>query len=118
MSAHTPGPWKARFSESGGYDCMTHAWWVMAGIRTVADLDLGSYGQPRCHFEFRSPEAEANARLIAAAPTLLDAARLSEQNYARTQHGNPELMGDDEHEAWTALRAAIAKAEGREQVEP
>lgn len=44
-------------------------------------------------------------------PALLEAARLSELNYKRTNHSQPDKMGDDEHEAWTSLQKAIAAAE-------
>ena len=55
-----------------------------------------------------------NARLIAAAPELAQAALLACLMFERKNHSNAEAdwMGDDEHEAWTALRNALAKARG------
>jgi hypothetical protein len=51
-------------------------------------------------------------RLIAAAPDLLAAAKLAAANFRREDAAD-EFLGDDDHEAWTALNAAIAKAEGK-----
>lgn len=56
-------------------------------------------------------ETKANASLIAAAPELLDACRLTALHFARMA-ASDNFMGDDEHEAWNALTAAIAKAKG------
>lgn len=58
-------------------------------------------------------ECVANAHLIAAAPELLAAAKLTALHFSRMDGNWDHFMGDDEHEAWTALNAAIAKAEGR-----
>ena len=56
----------------------------------------------------------ANADLIAAAPDLLKAARLAVLNFRRLNaHPDVNFLGDDDHEAWTALSRAIAKAEGK-----
>lgn len=53
-----------------------------------------------CGIESQS-EAEANARLIAAAPDLLDALK------------EVVALSDRKHNAWDKAHAAIAKAEGR-----
>lgn len=65
----TPGPWIAKFNEYGGYDCMTDSWDVSAPElrRHVVCIDQGSFGQGVNKRPFNSPEAEANARFIAAA---------------------------------------------------
>jgi hypothetical protein len=54
----------------------------------------------------------AIARLQDAAPDLLAAASLANLHFQRALASGQDL-GDDEHEAWTALRAAIAKAGGK-----
>lgn len=56
----------------------------------------------------------ANARLMAAAPDLLEAARLTVLCFKRIQASNPDsvFLGDDEYEAWSALNRAIATATG------
>jgi hypothetical protein len=52
-----------------------------------------------------------DAHLIAAAPDLYAALALVEQHFQRNQvSGN--FQGDDEHEAWTAVSAALKKARG------
>ncbi len=88
VGEHTPGPWEAI------------GWEVHAAeeercyIGAVTSADTGG------------DEAFANARLIAAAPDLLEAAKAAQQWLA---HGNPdnlEAVADIEQE----LRAAIAKA--------
>ena len=83
---HTPGPWHSVPSvPSEGFDC----WWLMAGSRNIATIS-GYQGDTEC---------EANARLIAAAPDLLEALKHARQNMP-----HPDQMIDD----------AIAKAEGRD----
>lgn len=73
---HTPGPWKA-FGTAVYFP----------GIR-------GGFDLRSC------PNPEANARLIAAAPDLLDALK------------EVVRISDRKHDAWDAARAAIAKATG------
>ena len=72
---HTPGPWD---------DSKTI---IVRGLNFLASA----------HFE--TAEGEANARLIAAAPDLLDALK-----HARNQIQHPDQMIDE----------AISKAEGRQ----
>jgi hypothetical protein len=95
MSAnHTPGPWRA---ENGIIKFITHGKWF-----TVARID-----KPR----FTQEGIEANSRLIACAPELLEAlqqieAQLSEHPEANT--GNSKV-----HFAMHKARAAISKAKGQ-----
>ena len=111
MSGHTPGPWEvlpesdshegplnivSEYEEKGG----------RASANWIAECDL------------QSDEAQnrANARLIAAAPDLLEALRASVaatdrelEAFRRNLGRNPLVMPE-----WLAgARAAIAKAEGR-----
>jgi hypothetical protein len=83
---HTPGPW---FVGTG---------WIGAGEiregRVIARVDNYPYG-----------DSEANIRLLAAAPELLEALR-SAIKVLRWAGGNEERVYD-------AAVAAIAKAEGR-----
>jgi hypothetical protein len=58
--------WTYEFVEHGGYDCMTSAWIIRDELgNIVCTLDLADYGQVNCDYEFRSEEAEANAKEIA-----------------------------------------------------
>jgi hypothetical protein len=82
---HTPGPWA--YDEAYGL--------IMAGQSEVAACHAG-----------RGGDAKANARLIAAAPALLEAAKNCRE-WAK-------LMGGWEGQCWEELECAIAKAEGAE----
>jgi hypothetical protein len=81
-------------------------WGHMAGMPTNV-LDAGGLRVARCDFDgnFDHPEAHANARLIAAAPELLEALRQFEK--CGTEGGWPGLGL-----AWENATAAIAKATG------
>jgi hypothetical protein len=76
MSKHTPEPWKYEWSMAG-------CWLVFCGER-----------KHQTHF---APEREADARLISAAPDLLEALKELTLEMGMTDKA----------------RAAIAKAEGR-----
>ena len=84
MSAHTPGPWETSVNDEGQWDVCAEG-----GGDMVADL-------ADC------PEsAEANARLIAAAPDLLAALKAVLATMAT------------DHVAYFQTQRAIAKAEGK-----
>ena len=87
MSAHTPGPWRAVPNAPGISDTV-----IDSGRRVVADVISRK----------STDELRANARLIAAAPELLDALEglLNALPSATT------------HPAIKAARAAIVKATG------
>jgi len=68
-------------------------------------------------YRISEDEARANAVLFAAAAELLDAARMAAGNFERCAASPENFMGDDDHETWFALNAAIAKAEGRASIE-
>jgi hypothetical protein len=93
---HTPGPWTASDERRGIFeiihdgDLLAQVW----RVRHAGDGDL---------------PAEANARLIAAAPELLEACR---EALALISEFELEAL-DGRDEVPDLLRAAIAKAEGR-----
>jgi hypothetical protein len=111
MSEHTKGPWNIITPDMlrtadvlaldldpsaiiiGNLNADTPAASVVADIWTVGDDES---------------EQQANARLIAAAPELLDALKLIESVYRQNcvSEGEPSSVLD-------AVQAAIAKAEGR-----
>lgn len=110
MSKHTPGPWAiealryegARIVAGPTYDKSSRpVGWVAADDT----MEEASTGRIR---EVMSDEANANARLIAAAPELLEALKLAltalkrVRNYAQIDDSGLEEMAE-----------AIAKAEGR-----
>lgn len=64
-----------RFVENGGYDCMTDAFHVENLGKLIVQVDLADFGQEPCaaaSWKTRR-EAEDIARLIAAAPAMLEA---------------------------------------------
>ena len=90
---HTPGPWT--FDNGIEFICTDtslHGEWAVAKINIVR------------------AEAKANARLIAAAPELLDALKLMRDAFLDTEgsHGTLEQTATD------AADAAIAKATGEQ----
>ena len=90
---HTPGPWCVEHLPDDGPSIHTDE----AGIaRRIAGVDMGGWRKTS------RKEAEANARLIAAAPELLEALRDLLSLHPGTEN------------KWTQqAQAAIAKAEGR-----
>jgi hypothetical protein len=108
MSKHTPGPW---FADSGGKiwrrdpSELYQNGGGVAGDEPLAWTyegwsDEGLQGYP----------VEANARLIAAAPDLLEALEFMLSVFNETY---PDVADDEEdREAWAKARAAIRKATG------
>ena len=107
MSAqYTPGPW-----EADGY----HVRQRVTGLRSIAEV---AYTGPHHTPPHEYPKScrlvdEANARLIAAAPDLLEAlAKVWPFLQEDDGHGANSM---DYQEAINAVRAAIAKAKGGNQ---
>jgi hypothetical protein len=100
---HTPGPWTACSFENltvnagpeGRFDEQSTIV-LMAGGRPEREITSGTQLQ----------EMQANARLIAAAPCLLDALR-------GLLGFEPPLLSAKERKAYAIARAAIAKATGQ-----
>lgn len=118
MSKHTPGPWKlCPVVDSRGRTDQPDVRWVASDGLVVDDPVVLLAGN------LSHPEAVANARLIAAAPELLLAAKHAIE-FMRGMHGNdlqaneaPNGQAGPEYEsieAYHALMKAIAKAEGKE----
>ena len=106
--AHTPGPWELWFSEDSDN---RGAFVVRGGSKEPHGTDMviakRDIGTPN------GDEGEANARLIAAAPELLDALKALRE-FALNEDVSVEC--DDSCELgciFCAAKAAIAKAEGR-----
>lgn len=93
MTKHTSGPWV--FSEEGE-GIFVHA---PQSRKYVCDVTITNPVYARPESVISNAEALINARLIAAAPDMLAALKLAEQNaFDKT--------------ALAAIRAAIAKAQG------
>jgi hypothetical protein len=104
MAKHTPGPWWVTDSgvrDSGGYICHTNS--------------VTRYpGQDERH-AFEVAQREADRRLIAAAPELLEAAQKALARWAEVASVLPQndaLEALEWGEEFTRLRAAITKATG------
>ena len=101
MSAkHTPGPWRIK-SDPMHFDTLTTVEGGAIGVRKPFGVQMIVQVGGDSDFQ----EAEANARLIAAAPELLEALK--------------EIIAAADGDGWNQLdasfataRAAIAKAEG------
>jgi hypothetical protein len=87
---HTPGPWSFHPTEGANFSI------GISGGRHVADCSRNA--------NIPTEEKAANARLIAAAPDLLEAAKAAVENW---NHGQPRAFVRE------TLLAAIAKAQGR-----
>ena len=94
MAKHTPGPW--RQNEHGNLVCYPDG------------LEVGILSS-----QLPKEEREANARLIAAAPDLLDSlqhlSNVYEHIWVKMSDGEMAIVKG----AWEVAEMAIAKAEGR-----
>lgn len=99
-SKHTPGPWTACHEGK----CSCGQVWSKTADHPVATVTRGEWGDPGCPYGEVSREcANANARLIAAAPELLEALQ------GLVSVLNPEILGSPNSPLEIA-RAVIAKA--------
>ena len=102
MSKHTPGPWKLELGRDG----------APRGLRGPAEVEHRNIVNWNGFSSPTKPASMANARLIAAAPELLEALDGMLEVYG----GEHEADGLPKHEIELNLiayaRAAIAKARG------
>ena len=94
MGKHTPGPWKLQAGRS--FETKSGTFHLAYGTSKNGVADFPDF----C-------ELDANAKLIAAAPDLLEAAIIAADWLCEC----PE--GTDQYERGQVLAKAIAKAEGR-----
>ena len=111
--SHTPGPWRV---ENTSFEPSP----VIVGL-TEEGPRPGDIlpNNPRCRViaqcKGTDDEGLANARLIAAAPILLEACQEAENTFL--EYGERAGFPEGAPECWAAieaLRAAIAKAEGKD----
>ena len=106
---HTPGPWRTHPGSA------VSSWNVRADDLTIAFCPTNtSWGDLTRRVD--EPHAKANARLIAAAPDLLDAceAIAAEASIAQSPEGDDILVIELTRSEIDMLRAAIAKARGHD----
>ena len=97
---HTPGPWAVDSDGSG--------WYIEATPERGHSLAFIASPEFQEEPDTSASEAEANARLIAAAPDLLEALQ-----WLVDILPDPDLDNDELQRTWTRrARAAIAKATG------
>ena len=101
MINHSPAPWTMGRKQTGDLGYTGHSIRDRDGIWIASVMGV--------HVRVPLEHIEANARLITAAPDLLEAAKWAETqlSYARRLDQNA-----DHCDKVDALRAAIAKAEG------
>lgn len=117
-SQHTPGPWVAE-------DHMKNGMWAVLGQEYTVENEFGDYIRPVVVSVMGggkrpfNTQTEANARLIAAAPELLEVAKIAA--YIATNPSEANELCDWEKGGYDGplqlleekARAAIAKAEGK-----
>ena len=105
-TTHTPGPWNVVANDVFSLDNDALICECFSGIRS----------KPLLSQAVTSAQADANARLIAAAPELLAALEaISEGDVMSKKYGPAHMFGHAEvvHEYQAIARAAIAKAKGQ-----
>jgi hypothetical protein len=109
---HTPGPW---VSNGFAIEQENGPAFVIAHIEHDGDPDWPDQG-------IDESTAEANARLIAAAPDMLAALKALDANWSEFWPLGPDVpksdtriaeIADDTAAIWRDIRAAIAKAEAK-----
>ena len=124
MSKHTPGPWHRNIPPASKYPT------VWSGRNThVAAISPGAHRRSGNGCTMSEEEQEANINLIAAAPEMLAALKVAEcfkrlgytQQAVRALEAEgitiplvPPFGNDLANYATEQMRAAIAKAEGRQ----
>lgn len=101
VPAHTPGPWKIEAPYLSEVQTEQNETVASCWYRDAEGVDIQVRGVVGCSLE----ESAANARLIAAAPDLLEAGKR-----ALRGDGYEYTLPDSVR---SVLRAAIAEAEGR-----
>ena len=109
-TAHTPGPWFVPDQALARETCIQADY----GIACPGSGGAMSYTTTVCTLGWNSitPEWEANARLIAAAPDLLEALKEVVSEYDNPDNGRSLRWAIDE------ARAAIARATGEKEADP
>jgi hypothetical protein len=100
--AHTPGPWDAECITDGAWEIKSDP--QQGPWKAVCDVKANRLGEAAV----TNDESESNARLIAAAPEMLEACKVALAESEAANDTSPSAC----HLRYV-LRAAIAKAEGK-----
>ena len=94
MSKHSPLPWASKFSDS----------------RDFEDYEVyDTYDNLLCVVD-EKPDADLIVRAVNSHDKLVEACKLAINNFERSD-ASGNFLGDDDHEAWTALTEALASVE-------
>lgn len=99
---HTPGQWEVRAFPTASYG--RKQLWVMDAI---PDQDGKVVANAICMVSASNPSEEANAKLLAAAPDLLEACKAALKQMTNDWYGKPRIGMEKE---CAMCEAAIAKA--------
>jgi hypothetical protein len=114
MSAHTPSPWHWDSDPIKGDPLGRVRYRVTTTGKTIT----------QCYYNSSDAQAEWDARLIAAAPDLLDALQALDADWSSFWPLGPDVPASGDRiaaiapktaEIWRKVRAAIAKATGAQQ---
>lgn len=111
MTDYTPGPWKIH----GGPAHLRHH---MAIIDSIPDVDGKIVANCICHMAGTNDDIEANARLIAAAPDMLEALQKANRYLAEMAMNGGPKQGDEGMDEWSEAQGAIANAIRQATQEP
>lgn len=106
-SKHTPGPW-IRDRESG-FDCDVRA----SNGRKVASVNVQCMAKTKKQFDGRKSENEANARLIAAAPEMLQRLGMCKRFLEDMHTQSPEVKVAASQTLHETVSEIIAQATGK-----
>jgi len=104
---HTPGPWLYREDKGGGYEVFPY---------NGGPPEIGEWAEI-CTISEYNKDPEADARLIAAAPDLLEALEAVTSSCTSSDvpmsEGQTRIVTAPSRDSLVKARAAIAKAKGR-----
>jgi len=106
MSKHTPGPWTIEPVRPYVVDGRLH---TIVNNERYPTAFVPAWDDPLPGEVEGAEEAKANARLIAAAPEMLQVLKWAEEHAAESEAGRDDAW----YQNLAKLEAVIAKAEGR-----
>jgi hypothetical protein len=113
MSAYTAGPWKMKYDQYAGYDCMSPGFKITAGEQDIVTVDCADYMREwnTSERQYHPIESEANARLIASSPVMLNALEKAFEWSCRRSETKRKWTASDQY-IHEVLKSAIETAKG------
>lgn len=112
ITQHTPGPWMVSEIISNRAIFKEDSTGNLRMVKEELDLCIEGDGLILLTIDSRPPEAQANARLIAAAPDLLAALESVCTIASCAPHDDADRAEDALNKIFHKARAALAKAQG------